>query len=149
MKNIKLITLVVLAISIASHSQNYQQSKSRILNILTLPNGKTAWVKDLLVSPYEIKSLYMLNQGEINKDYKEANAEIILKISLKPNVELLHINELLDNYHIQGNARDFTVLFQDSAVQDPKTLMASKSFITNVYDVPQKWVRCLRMIFSS
>lgn len=132
MKLLKLIMLFLSVASLKGMGQIDQHKKQRILNILTLPSGKQLLVKDLLVAPFEIKDFRVLNEGEIKKGYKDANADIIFQLTTKPNVVLIGLTQLLDMYNIDDQYRTFTILFQNSQLQDPKTLLASKTLIRGI-----------------
>jgi|GEM_PF-6119347 len=128
----KKLILIAICISVYTVFANSQYPAPKILSIVTLGDGSHVMTKDLILGPKEIASGSILTKSEIDKNYKSENADIVIKIVPKPGILFLNLNELLDIYKVNPKFRKYSILFQDSIVHDPNTLMASKSYVRGI-----------------
>lgn len=139
MKHLKLLALCFSFLTVYTFGQNSDHGirqlgnrKPSVLNIITLSNGTQITSRDLILAPSEIEKIYVLNQNEISKMYANSNADVVMNITPKANVILINLNQILDMYHIDQKYRDFAILFHDSIVENPETLLASKNLLKAV-----------------
>ncbi len=101
----------------------------KILFIIHLPNRSIKYVSDLLMSSFEIDKLNILNTTEVKSKFPEYINGNVLDVIPKKNVLFIGLEEILDFYKVANIYRNYSILFEDSTLQSPKDLLASKDYI--------------------
>lgn len=139
MKRIQLTFLMLLTTAIACFAQTDTEVDTQVLKkgistlyIVRLDNGSQVITKDLVVGPQEIASLELLTKDQVRKNYPSVNADIVSVVTLKPNVHLLSLQQILAKYKIDTGYRNYMILDEGVQVEDPNALMASEDLLQKV-----------------
>jgi hypothetical protein len=139
MKRIQLTLLLLLSLTLGCLAQSDQQVDTQILKkglstlyIVRSANGSQVITKDLVAGPQEIASLDILTKDQIKKDYPNVRADMVTVVTLKPNVHLLSLQQILDKYKIDGKYRNYAILDEGVQVEDANALMASEDLLDRV-----------------
>lgn len=130
--------LTIISFCTSSYAQGSGTKNKKILNVLLLPSGREKIVLDLLISPFETDRLTVLSTTEIKSRFPEYKDGNVLIVKPKKGIVYIGLDEILDEYKVKTAHRNYTILFEDSLLQSPKTLIASKAYINGVKVDPDK-----------
>lgn len=113
------------------------------LYIVTLNNGTQIKTKDLLVSFLEMpeKGVEIITLSKIKQYTGDNKVNMIVIFKLKPDVNLLSLNQILDKYHIDDQYKNYKILIDDTEVNDKSNLWISEAQINEIIAYPDQ--KCL------
>jgi hypothetical protein len=95
-------------------------------------NGEELSTQDLIVGVSEIQSLNVLTDDQMRNNYPNNKVDLVMEVTLKPNVKLLDIKQILDKYKIDPKYRNYMILDEDLKIGDPNKMLASGDLLQDV-----------------
>ena len=102
------------------------------LYLLSHPNGKEFLTRNLLVNSTDVITMESLPREDFLKKHGNQKAAIVLKVFLKPDVQILSLKEIFEKYDIDQKYRKYPIKIDNTEPIDKQSIYASASAIKSV-----------------
>jgi hypothetical protein len=113
------------------HGQNENSKRVTALWVI-ISATDTIKTNHLFIEPEKIADLYLLSKAEASQSLGPISEDVVFYVTLKKDVRLLNLSELLAHYHLDVAYKNIPVYKDGEAIPDPGDILSTKTGFKNV-----------------